>query len=160
MGPSLGSRVTRTATRSARSQSANLATWVVVPEPSIPSSTTNRPRWATVTRLAHRLERDNRRVRRCFVRSLVLAQNHVVDEPGLLHVASDGDECPLGDAGVVAVGLEPVGVSDLDVIDPACDRLHFRAGGPSQDPRRALALLEGPHRSSEAAREAAGAHPL
>ena len=51
-GPSLGSRVMRTGTRPARSRSARRATCVVVPAPSIPSSTTSRPALDAIRRMA------------------------------------------------------------------------------------------------------------
>ncbi len=89
-GPSLGSRVVRTCAPSLRRRAARSDVCVVVPAPSMPSRTMNRP---CVMRGELPDSRRNRNARR----GSVLAENEVVDETRLADAARDRDERAIGD---------------------------------------------------------------
>src|SRR6478735_999482 len=100
MGPELGSQVSTTsAPRLLMALASNLAC-VVLPEPSMPSTTTNKPgkrrpefdARGTEETLWVIAERSLRRVFLGCNRWRIFAQHHVVDEPRLAHETSHGEQ--------------------------------------------------------------------
>src|SRR5580700_1605973 len=127
-GPSLGSRVARTATRPDRSRSARRPTCVVVPAPSIPSSTTNLPRREPIGTgypSWRRTGRDHGKApsrRRARARS---AEHAIVDEPRRSDAARDREN---GGGRHGLDGGETVGIAELDVVDGPRDTFDRLAG--------------------------------